>query len=87
MAAFSSDMVSARTLLLLIGPLVLLWAFLFGRVRQYLRLKQFKGPATSGISWWWHSKAVLSGRAHEYYGDVIEKYGMEVWSLARCVID
>jgi hypothetical protein len=46
------------------------------RVREYHRLRRFKGPTTSGISWWWHSKAVISGRAHEYYGDVTEKYGM-----------
>jgi hypothetical protein len=45
------------------------------RIRQFYRLKQFKGPATAGISWWWHSKAVLSGQAQRYYGDVTEKYG------------
>jgi hypothetical protein len=43
---------------------------------QYWRLRHFKGPATTGFSWWWHSKAVLSGQAHRYYGDVTEKYGM-----------
>jgi hypothetical protein len=45
------------------------------RLRQYYRLSHFKGPATTGISWWWHSKAVLSGQAQRYYGDVTEKYG------------
>ena len=45
------------------------------RLRLYYRLSQFKGPATAGISWWWHSKAVLSGQAQRYYGDVTEKYG------------
>ncbi|KAF2133154.1 cytochrome P450 [Dothidotthia symphoricarpi CBS 119687] len=49
--------------------------FAVGRLRQYWRLSHFKGPATTGISWWWHSKAVLSGQAHRYYGDVTEKYG------------
>ncbi|KAF1933067.1 pisatin demethylase [Didymella exigua CBS 183.55] len=45
------------------------------RLRQYYRLSHFKGPATTGISWWWHSKAVLSGQSQRYYGDVTEKYG------------
>ena len=57
--------------------------FLFGRLREYRRLKHFPGPSTTGISWWWHSKAVLSGRCYEHYGDVTEKYGMwRVWSIA-----
>ncbi|KAF2687216.1 cytochrome P450 monooxygenase-like protein [Lentithecium fluviatile CBS 122367] len=43
------------------------------RVRQYLRLRRFKGPGA--WSWWWHSKAVISGAAHQYYGDVTENYG------------
>jgi hypothetical protein len=57
---------------------VLLWTvyLVLDRVREYHRLRHFPGPATSGISWWWHSKAVISGRSHEYYGDVTEKYGM-----------
>jgi hypothetical protein len=46
------------------------------RVQQYWRLRHFKGPATTGFSWWWHSKAALSGQAHRYYGHVTEKYGM-----------
>ncbi|KAF1351624.1 pisatin demethylase [Lizonia empirigonia] len=45
------------------------------RLLQYRRLSQFNGPSTAGISWWWHSKAVLSGQAQRYYGDVTEKYG------------
>jgi len=46
-----------------------------GRVRQYLRLRHFRGPATSGFSWLWHSKAVISGQAPRYYGQVCEEYG------------
>ncbi|KAH9871815.1 hypothetical protein J1614_006072 [Plenodomus biglobosus] len=46
-----------------------------GRAREYWRLRRFKGPRTTGISWIWHSKAVASGKSHEYYGDVCEKYG------------
>jgi hypothetical protein len=43
------------------------------RVRQFWRLRQFKGPGA--WSWWWHSKAVISGAAQEHYGAVTEKYG------------
>ncbi|KAF2205986.1 pisatin demethylase [Delitschia confertaspora ATCC 74209] len=49
--------------------------FVINRIRQYWRLRQFKGPFSTGISWIWHSKAVLSRNAHIYYGDVNEKYG------------
>ncbi|KAJ4993045.1 pisatin demethylase [Stagonosporopsis vannaccii] len=56
--------------------LIILTAYLaIARLRQYYRLSHFKGPKTTGISWWWHSKAVLSGQAQRYYGDVTEKYG------------
>lgn len=55
---------------------LLLTAYLvLGRLREYWRLRHFKGPAAAGISWWKHSKATISGKAHEYYGDVTEKYG------------
>jgi len=43
------------------------------RVRQNWRLRHFKGPGA--WSWWWHTKAVISGAAHEHYGAVTEKYG------------
>lgn len=84
MAAGLSDSNSA-TSLYLVGALVLLGVAVLGRLREYFRLRHFKGPATSGISWWWHSKAVISGRAHEYYGDVTEKYGMQERFLVGCV--
>ncbi|CAO2647730.1 Nn.00g086520.m01.CDS01 [Neocucurbitaria sp. VM-36] len=66
-----------ENVLLRLSPIFLLAAayILIGRIRDYRRLRHFGGPATTGISWWWHSKAVLSGRAHEYYGQVTEKYG------------
>lgn len=60
---------------LYISLLVVVVYFVVARLRQYYRLRQFKGPTTTGISWWWHSKAVLSGQAQRYYGDVTEKYG------------
>ncbi|KAF2473107.1 pisatin demethylase [Lindgomyces ingoldianus] len=66
-------------------PLYLLIILAFGsylvanRLRQYWRLRQFKGPFSTGVSWVWHSRAVISGSAHKWYGDVTEKYG----SIAR----
>ncbi|OCK73104.1 pisatin demethylase [Lepidopterella palustris CBS 459.81] len=49
--------------------------FAVGRFRQYWRLRQFRGPFGTGLSWLWHSRAVISGNAHRYYGEVTEKYG------------
>lgn len=60
---------------LYLGLLVLTAYLTLARLRQYYRLSHFKGPATTGISWWWHSKAVLSGQAQRFYGDVTERYG------------
>ena len=60
---------------LYLGLLVITVYLATARLRQFYRLSHFKGPATTGISWWWHSKAVLSGQAHRFYGDVTEKYG------------
>ncbi|KAF2828344.1 pisatin demethylase [Ophiobolus disseminans] len=76
MASESHDEGSGYGLKLLF-PIVLLYSayLVFGRLHEYWRLRHFKGPATTGISWLWHSRAVLSGKAHEYYGDVTEKYG------------
>lgn len=61
---------------LYLGLCVIAAYLVTARLRQYYRLGHFKGPATTGISWWWHSKAVLSGQAQRYYGDVTEKYGI-----------
>lgn len=55
--------------------LVVVTYFAIGRWREYRRLSHFKGPPTTGISWWWHSRAVIGGQAHKYYGDVCERYG------------
>ncbi|KAF2644597.1 pisatin demethylase [Massarina eburnea CBS 473.64] len=49
--------------------------YVLGVVRQYFRLRQFKGPPTSGWSWWWHSRAVLSGASHRWYSEATESYG------------
>ncbi|KAH8732261.1 cytochrome P450 monooxygenase-like protein [Phaeosphaeriaceae sp. PMI808] len=76
MALISPDGTAPKgsQLLLPIGLVVTLF-FVIGRVREYWRLRHFSGPTTTGISWWWHSKAVISGKAYEYYGDATEKYG------------
>lgn len=71
---------------LYLGLLILTAYLVIARVRQYCRLSHFKGPATSGISWWWHSKAVLSGQAQRYYGDVTEKYGRSGHLVANAAI-
>jgi hypothetical protein len=73
----SEEMVTAVALRILppIALLILVYHVL-GRLEEYWRLRHFKGPATTGISWWWHSKAVISGKSHQFYGDVTEKYGM-----------
>lgn len=60
---------------LYVGLSVLAVYLAIARLWQYYRLRQFKGPPTTGISWWWHSKAVLSGQSQRFYGDVTEKYG------------
>lgn len=50
--------------------------FVFRRLHQYQRLRRFKGPFSSGISWLWHSRAVISGEAHVHYGYVTKRYGI-----------
>lgn len=49
--------------------------FVIHRILQYRRLQHFSGPFSTGLSWWWHSRAVISGQAHRYYGEVTEKHG------------
>jgi len=66
---------------LYLGLFVITAYLLTARLRQYYRLSHFKGPATTGISWWWHSKAVLSGQSQRYYGDATEEYG--IWKNRR----
>jgi hypothetical protein len=79
MASGSSDAVSGSGLRILLPVILLVLAyFVFGRLREYWRLRHFKGPFTTGISWWWHSRAAIVGKAHEYYGDATEKYGTGV---------
>ncbi|KAI4944515.1 hypothetical protein J4E86_009574 [Alternaria arbusti] len=57
--------------------------FAIGRIRQYLRLRHFAGPRTTGLSWLWHSRAVIGGQSPRYYGEVCEKY--EYWARINAV--
>ncbi|KAF2712450.1 pisatin demethylase [Pleomassaria siparia CBS 279.74] len=45
------------------------------RIQQYRRLSHIPGPAGTGISWMWNSRAVISGKAYKYYADATERYG------------
>jgi hypothetical protein len=77
MAYITLDAMQGNGSWLLLSTALLFTAYLvLGRLREYHRLRHFRGPATTGISWWWHSKAVIGGRANEYYGDVTNTYGM-----------
>ncbi|KAF2791473.1 pisatin demethylase [Melanomma pulvis-pyrius CBS 109.77] len=58
---------------------VLLAYFALGRIQQYWRLRHFKGPFSTGVSWLWHSRAVVAGDSHLHYGYATEKFG----SIAR----
>ncbi|KAF2809016.1 pisatin demethylase [Mytilinidion resinicola] len=71
-----------------IGPLVVAYwqlaavvalAYVARLYGQYHRLRQFKGPATTGFSAWWMILAVKGKKAHLAYSGVNEKYG----ALAR----
>jgi hypothetical protein len=62
---------------------VLLAYFTTSRLNAYNRLRHIPGPPTTGLSWLWHSRAIISGKAHIYYGDANEKYG----PLARIAPD
>lgn len=67
-----------------IGPLdvaywhlaaVVVLAYVARLYGQYHRLRQFKGPATTGFSAWWMILAVKGKKAHLAYAGVNEKYG------------
>jgi hypothetical protein len=80
MASTSSALLSSLLNTVLQHPFytfisVLLAYFTTCRLNEYNRLRQFPGPPTTGISWLWHSRAVISGKAHIYYGNATEKYG------------
>jgi hypothetical protein len=84
MASDLPDEASGAGLRLLLPLTLLISTYLvLGRLREYWRLRHFKGPATTGISWFWHSSAVLSGKAQEYYGHVTDKYGITMQYITR----
>lgn len=56
-----------------IGIVVLAYALKV--YRQYSRLHNFKGPFSTGISSFWHSRAILRHESHLKYAEVGEKYG------------
>jgi hypothetical protein len=70
--------------ILSVAILGLLASGVLSRVRQYWRLRQFDGPGA--FSWWWHSKAVISGAAHEHYGAVTEQYGKKTFDYDMSVV-
>lgn len=55
----------------------------YDRYKQYRRLQHIPGPRTTGVSWWWHSLAILSGDSHRWYGDATDKYGEYVTANSR----
>jgi hypothetical protein len=58
----------------IVGGVVVL-TYVVKELISYNRLRHFKGPPGAAISNWWHTKAFLSGRCHEYYGEANEQYG------------
>ncbi|KAF2727110.1 benzoate 4-monooxygenase cytochrome-like protein P450 [Polyplosphaeria fusca] len=57
----------------ILGAILLL--YIASKVRTYMRLRQFKGPFSTGWSEVWHVRAILSLRSHEKYREVTDKYG------------
>jgi len=81
MTSSSETFTSALLAALLQHPLYLILSlglayFTGSRVKEYHRLRHFKGPFSTGISWIWHSRAVISGDSHMWYGHATDKYGI-----------
>jgi hypothetical protein len=55
--------------------LALILLYCVNQTRIYFRLNQYRGPRTSGLSRLWLLRANLSGRMHEYFRGVNDKYG------------
>lgn len=58
------------------GLLLLLLLYTASSLRQYYRLRAFRGPPTTGFSCCWLVKTVASGRAYLDFWDVTRKYGV-----------
>ncbi|EOO00516.1 putative cytochrome p450 protein [Phaeoacremonium minimum UCRPA7] len=63
--------------LLALGTVILLFllASIISTVRQFFRLRQYKGPSVAGFSKWWMIKHVGGGRTHLDVYEVCQKYG------------
>ncbi|KAL3462677.1 cytochrome P450 [Aspergillus heterothallicus] len=64
--------VSGQILALVCG---LLGLYIVRVITTYAKLRQFRGPAWTGVSDWPHSRAMLGGRCHEWYAAVSREYG------------
>lgn len=54
---------------------LVLWSTI-STIRQYNRLREFKGPRSAGFSKWWLVRTVAGGRAYLDFWDVTKRYGM-----------
>ena len=52
--------------------------FSAGKIRQYYRLRKFGGPFSTGISEFWHIRALFSWKPHDKYKEVCDKYGTKI---------
>ncbi|WYZ41627.1 hypothetical protein EsH8_V_000522 [Colletotrichum jinshuiense] len=52
-----------------------IFAWIFSTVRQYRRLRHFKGPPLAAVSKFWHLKTATSPRAYLELYEVTQKYG------------
>ncbi len=50
-------------------------SYVFQILRQYYRLRHFKGPAGVGFSKWWMIKKQIAGSMNTVMGEVSETYG------------
>lgn len=57
--------------------LLLAWSVI-ATLRQYFRLRHFKGPFSTGISKLWLIRAVGGGRTHLDLYEACEKYGSSI---------
>ncbi|KAL8326505.1 hypothetical protein RB597_003008 [Gaeumannomyces tritici] len=55
--------------------LAFLAVYLVSKVRTYWRLRNFKGPFSTGFSELFHVRLILSHRNHEEYKEILDKYG------------
>jgi hypothetical protein len=65
---------STLSVLACVVLLILVWRVI-ATVRQYLRLRHIKGPASAGFSNWWLIRALAGGRNHLDTYEACKKYG------------